>query len=426
MGRATGTAISSVPISHDGEFVRLVSIGQALYLAARMFDTADDGLSRRADTALKPYAVLGLVCVIGQYWSRSIICYFMSIQLNAVSHHFGKHLVLANISLSLADGEILCVLGPSGSGKSTLLRIIAGLESIQSGEILLDQELFANPTYCPPPEQRPIGLVFQDHALFPHLTVAENVGFGLLQLTVAQRDQIVTPLLERVGLAALAKRYPHTLSGGQQQRIALIRALALKPRVMLLDEPFASVDTPLRRQLRQDSRHELKQAGSTTIMVTHDPEEAMAMADRILVLVDGKAVQLDAPEMLWREPAHRFVAETIAGLQTLRGTVSADCITTAFGRLPLRNVRGASALADGASVTLGVRGSTIGITDETTDESAQVAVEDIRFDGMHWTALIQRQDQQLRFVLDHKSQVQTGSRVALRFTDAEAILYSCK
>ena len=109
MGRATGTAISSVPISHDGEFVRLVSIGQALYLAARVFDTADDGLSRRADTALKPYAVLGLVCVIGQYWSRSIICYFMSIQLNAVSHHFGKHLVLANISLSLADGEI-CLL----------------------------------------------------------------------------------------------------------------------------------------------------------------------------------------------------------------------------------------------------------------------------------------------------------------------------
>ena len=260
-----------------------------------------------------------------------------TVRLDSIRKAFGQTLAVDNVSIEIDSGDLFFLLGPSGCGKTTLLRIIAGLESIQSGDISLDQELLANPTYCPPPEQRPIGLVFQDHALFPHLTVAENVGFGLHQLTVAQRDQIVTPLLERVGLAALAKRYPHTLSGGQQQRIALIRALALKPRVMLLDEPFASVDTPLRRQLRQDSRHELTQAGSTTIMVTHDPEEAMAMADRILVLVDGKAVQLDAPEMLWREPAHRFVAETIAGLQTLRGTVSADCITTAFGRLPIRN-----------------------------------------------------------------------------------------
>lgn len=348
----------------------------------------------------------------------------MSIQLNSVSHHFGQLRVLADISLSLPDGEILCVLGPSGSGKSTLLRIIAGLEPMQSGDITLDTALLANSAHSPPPEQRPIGLVFQDHALFPHLTVAQNVAFGLGRLAAAQRDQIVGQLLERVGLAALAQRYPHTLSGGQQQRIALIRALAPRPRVMLLDEPFASVDTPLRRQLRQDARQELKQAGTTTIMVTHDPEEAMAMADRILVLVEGEAVQLDTPQALWQQPAHRFVAETIAGLQTLRGKVIGDHIATAFGKLAIDAVSGANELTDGQAITLGVRGSSVGIADEVTERAAYSAVEDIRFDGMHWTALVKHEDQQLRFVLDHKSQVQAGSQVALSFTDVEAVLYS--
>ena len=348
----------------------------------------------------------------------------MSIQLNSVSHHFGQLRVLADISLSLPDGEILCVLGPSGSGKSTLLRIIAGLEPMQSGDITLDSALMANSTHCPPPEQRPIGLVFQDHALFPHLTVTQNVAFGLGRLAAPQRDQIVEQLLNRVGLAALAQRYPHTLSGGQQQRIALVRALAPRPRVMLLDEPFASVDTPLRRQLRQDARQELKQAGTTTIMVTHDPEEAMAMADRILVLVEGEAVQLDTPQALWQQPAHRFVAETIAGLQTLRGKVIGDQIATAFGKLAIDAVSRANELTDGQAITLGVRGSSVGIADEVTERAAYSAVEDIRFDGMHWTALVKHEDQQLRFVLDHKSQVQAGSQVALSFTDVEAVLYS--
>ncbi|MBL6814468.1 MAG: ABC transporter ATP-binding protein [Pseudomonadales bacterium] len=358
----------------------------------------------------------------------------MSIQLNAVSHHFGHLRVLDDISLSLEDGEILCVLGPSGSGKSTLLRIIAGLEPMQSGDIALDNAPMASSAHCPPPEQRPIGLVFQDHALFPHLTVAQNVAFGLGRLTATQRGEIVEQLLDRVGLTALAQRYPHTLSGGQQQRIALVRALAPKPRVMLLDEPFASVDTPLRRQLRQDARQELKQAGTTTIMVTHDPEEAMAMADRILVLVEGEAVQLDTPEALWQQPAHRFVAETIAGLQTLRGTVAGDHIVTVFGKLAIEAVRGANvltanalaanALNDGQTVTLGVRGSSVSITDQVAEQTAHAAVEDIRFDGMHWTALVKHEDQQLRFVLDHKSQVQSGSEVALSFADVEAVLYS--
>ena len=149
----------------------------------------------------------------------------MSIQLTSISHRFGTHQVLSDISLSLADGEILCIIGPSGSGKSTLLRIAAGLEEMQSGEIALDGQRLARAGHSPPPEQRPVGLVFQDHALFPHLTVAQNVGFGLHNSQPAERDRRVKDLLNSVGLADLAARYPDTLSGGQQQRIALIRAL---------------------------------------------------------------------------------------------------------------------------------------------------------------------------------------------------------
>lgn len=355
----------------------------------------------------------------------------MSIQLTSISHRFGTHQVLSDISLSLTDGEILCILGPSGSGKSTLLRIAAGLEEMQSGEITLDGQRLASAGHSPPPEQRPVGLVFQDHALFPHLTVAQNVGFGLHDSQPAERDSRVNDLLNSVGLADLAARYPHTLSGGQQQRIALIRALATNPRVMLLDEPFASVDTPLRRQLRQDARQGLIQAGTSTIMVTHDPEEAMAMADRILVLVDGVAVQLDTPEALWKNPAHRFIAESIAGLQSLKGQVDGQYIVTAFGALPIRNLSDVGNLAAGKPIELGIRGSTIAVTRFDADDDIHpsqprnaYAVDDIRFDGTHWTALIRSEHEQLRIVIDPKSLLRPGDLVALRFTNTEAVVYS--
>ena len=299
---------------------------------------------------------------------------------------------------------------------------------MQSGEIALDGQRLASASHSPPPEQRPVGLVFQDHALFPHLTVAQNVGFGLHGSQPAERDRRVNDLLNSVGLADLAARYPDTLSGGQQQRIALIRALATNPRVMLLDEPFASVDTPLRRQLRQDARQGLIQAGTSTIMVTHDPEEAMAMADRILVLVDGVVVQLDTPEALWKNPAHRFIAESIAGLQSRKGQVEERQIVTAFGDLPLANLRHKGNLAVGESVELGIRGSTIAVTDFEDGDPPQplsaYAVDDIRFDGTHWTALVRSGRQQLRIVVSPKSQLRPGDRVALRFTNAEAVVYS--
>jgi iron(III) transport system ATP-binding protein len=277
-----------------------------------------------------------------------------------------------------------------------------------------------------------VGLVFQDHALFPHLTVAQNVGFGLQEVPPAERDSQVNELLNSVGLVDLAARYPDTLSGGQQQRIALIRALATNPRVMLLDEPFASVDTPLRRELRQDARRGLIQAGTSTIMVTHDPEEAMAMADRILVLVDGVAVQLDTPQALWKNPAHRFIAETIAGLQSLTGQVEGHHIVTTFGYLPIANLRSNGNLTSGETVELGIRGSTITAArfenegDDTHPARTRKthAIEDIRFNGQYWTALVRSEHQQLRIVLNPEHRLRPGDRVELRFTNAEAVAYN--
>ena len=216
----------------------------------------------------------------------------MSIQLTSISHRFGTHRVLSDVSLSLTDGEILCIIGPSGSGKSTLLRIAAGLEEMQSGEIVLDGQRLASASHSPPPEQRPVGLVFQDHALFPHLTVAQNVGFGLHNSQPAERDRRVKDLLNSVGLADLAARYPDTLSGGQQQRIALIRALATNPRVMLLDEPFASLDPVMATDLKS-LISSLMDANPRMAMicVTHDGADAEILANRLWYL-DGTPARL--------------------------------------------------------------------------------------------------------------------------------------
>jgi iron(III) transport system ATP-binding protein len=230
----------------------------------------------------------------------------MSIRFNDLSHGFGGQPVLRHINLEIATGEIVCILGPSGSGKSTLLRIIAGLESIQQGSLLVDDTVVADATNNPPPEKRDFGLVFQDHVLFPHQTVAENVAFGLSHMPSKEREHTVALQLANVGISSLGDRYPHTLSGGQQQRVALARALATDPTVLLLDEPFASADAPLRKSLRDDARRRLKAANTTTLMVTHDPAEAMAMADRIAVLVDGELVQFGTPEELWQKPEHPF------------------------------------------------------------------------------------------------------------------------
>jgi len=200
----------------------------------------------------------------------------------------GQHRVVADFSLALEAGHIGCLLGPSGSGKSTVLRAIAGFEPVRAGSIVLGERLLSSPTVHLPPEQRHVGLMFQEYALFPHLTAAHNVGFGLRRLARAERRERVAAMLDLVGLGHTAQRYPHELSGGQQQRIALARALAPQPALLLLDEPFSNLDASTRERLTDEVRDILKMAGQTALLVTHNEAEAQVFADHIGVVSGGR------------------------------------------------------------------------------------------------------------------------------------------
>lgn len=225
--------------------------------------------------------------------------------------------VVQDLNLHLNAGDIGCLLGSSGCGKTTTLRAIAGFEPIHAGEITLAGEVISRPGWTLPPEKRRIGMVFQDYALFPHLSVAENIAFGIRNQP--RLDQVIAELLELVNLGALGKRYPHELSGGQQQRVALARALAPEPQLLLLDEPFSNLDGELRRRLSHEVRDILKARGTSAILVTHDQEEAFAVSDHVGVFKEGRLEQWDTPYNLYHEPRTPFVASFIGQGYFIRG-----------------------------------------------------------------------------------------------------------
>ncbi|MRR51470.1 MAG: ABC transporter ATP-binding protein [Rhodocyclaceae bacterium] len=233
------------------------------------------------------------------------------LDVQRVSHAYGRNPVVREISFTLEAGQIGCLLGASGCGKTTMLRLIAGFETPTGGEIRLQGESIATPTRQTPPERRHIGMVFQDYALFPHLSVADNVGFGIRDASAAEKRRRVTELIETVGLGGQQDKYPHELSGGQQQRVALARALAPQPRLLLLDEPFSNLDVELRERLSLEIRQILKSTGTTAMLVTHDQHEAFAVADVIGVMRAGRIEQWAAPYDLYHRPATRFVADFI-------------------------------------------------------------------------------------------------------------------
>lgn len=243
--------------------------------------------------------------------------------------------VVQGVSFELPEGDIACLLGPSGCGKTTTLRAIAGLEPLTGGRIQLHGRTVSSAEAQRPPEQRGLGMVFQEHALFPHLSVGDNVAFGLRQLSSSARRARVEECLALVQLSGLARRYPHELSGGQQQRVALARALAPRPALLLLDEPFASLDLDLRRQLNQELRRILRQQGMTALMVTHDQDEAFTMADHLGVMRGGKLEQWDSPEQVYACPASRFVAQFSGSTNWLPARAEAGALQTALGPLPL-------------------------------------------------------------------------------------------
>jgi len=243
------------------------------------------------------------------------------LEVARISQSYSKKVVVSNLSLELNKGVIGCLLGPSGCGKTTVLRCIAGFEPVVAGEILLNGMKVSSSGFSLRPEQRHIGMVFQDYALFPHLTVTSNIIFGLHHMSHTERSKRVIEMLETVGLKDVANNYPHELSGGQQQRVALARALAPRPDLLLLDEPFSNLDVNLRERLSLEVRDILKSQGTTAILVTHDQNEAFAIADEIGVMQHGEIMQWDTAYNLYHRPASRFVANFVGQGVFLSGKV---------------------------------------------------------------------------------------------------------
>ena len=239
-----------------------------------------------------------------------------------------------NLSLHLQPGNILCLLGPSGCGKTTTLRAIAGFEKLTAGEIRLQSQILASTSVHVPAEQRRIGMVFQEYALFPHMSVEANMAFGLYHWAAADRQARVQELLDVVGLQGLDHRFPHELSGGQQQRVAIARALAPKPLMLLLDEPFSNLDPDMTIKMRQELSRILRHTQTTAILVTHDHEEAFAMADQVAVMQDGVLIQCDTPEEIYQQPSSAFVAEFIGQANMIPGIIHNGHIETEIGPLP--------------------------------------------------------------------------------------------
>ena len=284
-----------------------------------------------------------------------------------ISHAFAAGSeTLNDVSFAAEPGEVLCLLGPSGSGKTTLLRIAAGIEPQTSGRVLLNDREIAGPSVFLPPEKRSIGLVFQDFALFPHLTILDNVRFGLNALSGDEARREAAIALSRVGLDHYAQSYPHVLSGGEQQRVALARALAPRPAVLLMDEPFSGLDSRLKDTVRAETLAILRESRATAIVVTHDAEEAMRMGDRIALLRDGALVQTGRAEDLYLNPVNLFAAGFFSELNVFRGRVSGGMVDTPVGKVA------AAGFADGAETTVAVRMSGFDVSETEGETEARI------------------------------------------------------
>ena len=258
-----------------------------------------------------------------------------AVELRGVSKSFGPVRAVRELELEVRRGELLAVLGPSGCGKTTLLRLIAGFERPEEGSITVGNEIVAGPACFVAPERRRIGMVFQDYALFPHLSVEANVAFGLERRARDERRALTQRTVELVGLQHKSARYPHELSGGERQRVALARALAPEPDVVLLDEPFSNLDATLRAGLRREVELILRDAEATALLVTHDQEEALSLADRLAVMRDGRLVQVGAPEEVYARPAGRWTAQFVGEVNVLSGVARGQGVETELGRFDL-------------------------------------------------------------------------------------------
>jgi iron(III) transport system ATP-binding protein len=318
------------------------------------------------------------------------------------------------LSLDVAQGEILTLLGPSGSGKTTVLRLVAGFERPDEGEVWIAGRCVAGNGVWVPPEARGVGMVFQDYALFPHLTVEENVAFGLHCVQRIQRPRRIREALELVGMTAFAGRYPHELSGGQQQRVALARALAPQPFAVLLDEPFSNLDADLRAQLREEVRGILKQTGTSAIFVTHDQHEALLLGDRVGVLREGRLEQVDVPERIFHAPRTRFVARFFGRADFLPARVTPQGVQTEVGLLPQR-----PPLGNGADVEVLVRPDDVAIAPAA--DGAGVVVRRLFQGGTVLYCVELPSGRRVHSLQPHTVRLEPGARVAVRLDPGHAL-----
>lgn len=339
--------------------------------------------------------------------------------VNQVKSAYDKTQILNGISLKLEAGEIGCLLGPSGCGKTTLLRSIAGLQTIKAGEIYLGDTLISSAKTNMPTEKRNIGMVFQDYALFPHMNIADNISYGIKKQKKAEQKQRIKELLELVGLPLIEKRYPHELSGGQQQRVALARALAPRPDILLMDEPFSGLDVELRESLAKEVRDILKTEGITALMVTHNQNEAFAMADSVGVINNGQLLQWDTPYNVYHEPADPFVADFIGQGMLIQGSIC-DCkgVHTELGlfktQLPENTEKG-------QKVSVLVRPDDI-VHDD--DSEWQLEVVSRAFRGSHYLFTLKLpNDELIQCMSQSHHDHPTGSKIGVRIEMDHAVVY---
>lgn len=320
-------------------------------------DKTRDAVGRAAGFApVEPPRPADTARGLRQRGARAAATFAAGISFDRIERKYGDKRVLAALSLSVEPGEVVCLVGPSGCGKTTLLRVASGVERPTGGRVLINNVEVAGPDKFVPPEQRGVGLMFQDFALFPHLTLVENVAFGLRTLTQSEARAEALAMLDRVGLAAMADAYPHVLSGGQQQRVALARAIVPRPAVILMDEPFSGLDVQLRDAMQEETLAILRETRATSLIVTHHPEEAMRLADRIAVLRSGRIVQTGTAEDLYSHPGDLFVARLFSEINEVGCKVTGGAVDTPLGRIA------ATGISDGEAAILCLRERGLAVT----------------------------------------------------------------
>ncbi len=347
----------------------------------------------------------------------------MQLEVKQAVIAYGKTEVVKGVSFSLEPGSIGCLLGPSGCGKTTLLRAIAGFEPLKEGDITLHGHKVSGAGFQVPPEARRVGMVFQDFALFPHLSIGENIAFGLRELSKSERDQRVQELLSLVDMDGLRDTYPHQISGGQQQRVALIRAIAPRPDLLLLDEPFSSLDVELREQLAREVREILKKDGITAILVTHDQMEAFAMADVIGVMNRGQLAQWDSAYQLYHEPKDRFVADFIGQGVFLRcDAMGDDRAETPFG--VILGVMHGGCCEIGKPVDILLRPDDI-VHDDDSDFKAEVVGKAFRGAEYLYTLRLPNGEEILCLVQSHHNHA-IGEHIGIRLDVQHLVMFPSK